>query len=196
MLSSEMAAVLEELKAEFPPPEEANHHRQRVEMVSRALMNIETYVVRVSMQCGMSEADASAHFRNIKPHIQHVNVVTGKRISTARHNNTTAPPLGDLTEQHPILLETLLCSGTILFIPEVWLFRSVFSVGFGPVKGWSLYVLRLFLSVWIACKVHPLLGRKVVFGVHLLHRVAGLRACSQPGWSTPWRVEKNNWLHF
>lgn len=135
MLSSETAAVLEELKAEFPPLEEANHHR-RVEMVSRALMKIETCVVGVSMQCGMSEADASAHFRNIKPHIQHVNVVTGKRISTARHNNTTAPPLGDLTEQHLILLETLLFSGTILFIPEVWLFRSVFSVGFGPVKGW------------------------------------------------------------
>jgi len=79
MLSSEMAAVLEELKAEFPPPEEADRHRQRVEMVSRALMKIERCVVRVSMQCGMSKADASAHFRNIEPHIQHVMVVTGKR---------------------------------------------------------------------------------------------------------------------
>lgn len=124
MLSSEMAAVLEELKAEFPPPEEADHHRQRVEMVSRALMKIERCVVRVSMQCGMSEADASAHFRNIEPHIQHVIVVTG-----------------DLTEQHPILLETLLFSGAILLIPEVWILRPVLSIfGFGPsgpVKGTS-----------------------------------------------------------
>jgi hypothetical protein len=30
-------------------------------------------------------------------------------------------------------------------------------------------------------KVHPLLGRNAVSGVQLLQKVAGLRACSQPG---------------
>jgi hypothetical protein len=117
----------------------------------------------------MSEADAGAHFRNIEPHIQHVIVVTGKHILMAKHNNIIDPPLGDLTEQHPILLETLLFSGAILFIPEVWILRPVLSIfGFGPsgpVKGSYLYVLRLFficltfLSRYIRCLgATPFLG--------------------------------------
>ena len=80
MLSTEMAYILAELKAEFPSPDEANHHKQRVEMVSRALSKMEESVVRVSMQCGVSEADARMHFRNIEPHIQRVTVVVGEFI--------------------------------------------------------------------------------------------------------------------
>ncbi|KIM79129.1 hypothetical protein PILCRDRAFT_823708 [Piloderma croceum F 1598] len=160
-LSSEMATVLEELKAEFPPPEEADHHGQRVEIVSRVLMKIERCVVRVSVQCGMSEADASAHFRNIEPHIKHVMVVTG-----------------DLTEQHPILLETLLFSGVIMFIPEVWALRPVLSIfGFGPIRIKTMLICLTSLQ-------GALLGRNAVSGVHLLQKVAGLRACSQPGCSS------------
>jgi aspartate aminotransferase-like enzyme len=80
MLSTEMANVLAELKAEFPSPDDADHHKQRVEMVSRGLSKTEESVVRVSMQCGVSEADARIHFQNIKPHIQNVIVVVGECI--------------------------------------------------------------------------------------------------------------------
>ena len=83
MLSTEMAYILAELKAEFTSPDEANHHKQRVEMVSRALSKMEESVVRVSMRCGVSETDARMHFRNIEPHIQRVTVVVGE--STREH---------------------------------------------------------------------------------------------------------------
>jgi hypothetical protein len=80
MLSTELAIVLEELKAEFPAPDEADHHEKRVEMVSRALMKIEGTVIRVSGHCGISEADARTRFRDIEPHIRRVIVVVGKPI--------------------------------------------------------------------------------------------------------------------
>jgi hypothetical protein len=80
MLSTELATVMEELKAEFPAPSEAGHHEERVEMISRALVKVEGCVVRVSARCGVSEAVARAHFRNIEPHVQHVLIVTGKNI--------------------------------------------------------------------------------------------------------------------
>ncbi|EKM51195.1 uncharacterized protein PHACADRAFT_263206 [Phanerochaete carnosa HHB-10118-sp] len=48
---------------------------------------------------------------------------------------------GDLAEQHPILLDTLLFSATAMLIPESWILRpllSLFGFGpFGPVKGSS-----------------------------------------------------------
>jgi hypothetical protein len=78
MLSTDLAVVLQELKTEFPPPSDADHHEQRVEIISRALVKVEGSVVRVSVQCGISEADAIAHFKLIEPHVQHVLVVTGK----------------------------------------------------------------------------------------------------------------------
>jgi hypothetical protein len=79
MLSTELAIVLEELKAEFPAPDEADHHEKRVEMVSWALMKIEGTVIRVRA-LRISEADARTHFRNIEPHIRRVIVVVGKPI--------------------------------------------------------------------------------------------------------------------
>jgi len=115
-LSTELAAVLEELKAEFPAPNDAENHEQRVEIVSRALEKVERSVVSVSVQSGVSEADARAHFKVIQPHVQHVLVITG-----------------DLAEQHPILLETILFSGAILLVPEIWFLRPILSIfGFGP----------------------------------------------------------------
>jgi hypothetical protein len=78
ILSAEMAALLEELKAEFPAPDEADHHEHRAEMVSRALLRMEASVVRVSMHCGVSESDARAHFQNIEPHVLRVIVVVGE----------------------------------------------------------------------------------------------------------------------
>lgn len=64
MLSADLAIVMDELKAEFPAPSDADHHGQRVEMISRALAKLEESVVRVSTQCGVSEPRARAEHRN------------------------------------------------------------------------------------------------------------------------------------
>jgi hypothetical protein len=136
-LATELADVLEELKAEFPAPNDAENHEQRVVVVSRALEKVERSVVSVSVRCGISEADARAHFKVIQPHVQHVLVITGKCILyDERQTHKFFPPpslLGDLAEQHPMLLETILFSGAILLVPEIWFLRPILSIfGFGP----------------------------------------------------------------
>jgi len=122
MLSKELAVVVDELKTEFPPPDHAEHHEERSVMISRALEKVEDVVVRISVRAGVDEANARAHLRNIEPHLNHVLTVTG-----------------DLAEQHPVLLETLLFSGAILLIPEISILRPILNVfGFGPsgpIKG-------------------------------------------------------------
>lgn len=52
MLSTELAVLIEELKAESPPPDHAGHHDVRVMIVSRALDKIGGVVVRVSKAVG------------------------------------------------------------------------------------------------------------------------------------------------
>jgi len=138
LLSAEMAMLLEELKAEFPSPDEADHHKERGQMVYSALLKMEGSVVRMSMQCGVSEPDARAYFRNIEPHLLRV-IVT----------------VADLVEQHPVLLETLLFSGAILILPEIWFLRPILSIfGFGPsgpVKGSSAaWMQRRFWGAAVA----------------------------------------------
>lgn len=113
MLSTELDRVLEELQDKFPPPNKANHHEERVEIILMVLLKVEESLVRVAGQCGIEEAVTRAHFQNIKPLVQDVLVVAG-----------------DLREQHPILLETILVSG---MLPEAWFLRPVLRIfGFGP----------------------------------------------------------------
>jgi len=138
MLSAEMATLLAELKAEFPSPDEADHHKERGQMVHSALLKMEEGVVRVSTRCGVPESNARAYFRNIEPHLLRV-IVT----------------VGDLVEQHPVLLETLLFSGAILILPEMWFLRPILSIfGFGPsgpVKGSSAaWMQRRFWGAAVA----------------------------------------------
>lgn len=78
MLSKELAVVVEELKAEFPPPDHAEHHEDRVKIISRALIKVEDAVVRVSQAVGVSEPKARACFGDIEVHLRYALVVTGK----------------------------------------------------------------------------------------------------------------------
>lgn len=81
MLSNELAVVIEELENEFPPPDHAEHHEDRVKIISRALVKVEDAVVRVSKAVGVPEAKARSCFGNIEIHLRDVLVVTGKRKS-------------------------------------------------------------------------------------------------------------------
>jgi antirestriction protein ArdC len=54
-LSADLSAVLQELKAKFPAPDNADNHEQRVKMVSCALAKVEGSVVHIIVQCGNKE---------------------------------------------------------------------------------------------------------------------------------------------
>lgn len=120
-LSIALETVLEELKSEFPAPDNAPHHDERVVIISRALAKTTDSLVHV-LSFAIPEADIKEHSEVIEQHVKALLVLAG-----------------DLIEQHPVLFKTLLFSGAILCIPEIWLLRPFLSLfGFGPsgpVKG-------------------------------------------------------------
>ncbi|OBZ73584.1 Dual specificity protein kinase KNS1 [Grifola frondosa] len=111
-----------DMEVAFPPPGEAPHHEQRADRVSAALMKLEEGIVHLGAKYGMPEEQMRMHLDNLRPHIEHLLVMTG-----------------DLAEQHPVLLEVLLFSASIMIIPESWFLRpflGAFGFGpYGPVKG-------------------------------------------------------------
>jgi hypothetical protein len=122
MLSSELAIVFEELKVEFPPPDHAECHDDRVNIISRALVMVEDAVVCVGAAVGVSEVSTRAHFRDVSPHLQSALVI-----------------IGDVAEQHPLILDTLAFSAAILLMPEITFLKPIiklFGIGpAGPIKG-------------------------------------------------------------
>ncbi|THH16611.1 hypothetical protein EW146_g4062 [Bondarzewia mesenterica] len=121
-LSTAFAYILEEAKAEFPPPEEAPGHEEREKMVASLMLRVEDSIVHITAEHGMTEERVRAHLDEIRPGVQRLIVITG-----------------DLIEEHPVLFETLLFSAAAALIPESWLLRPILSLfGFGPygpVKG-------------------------------------------------------------
>lgn len=73
-----LSTRVEEIKKEFPPPDHAEHHAERSEMVSRILEEIGNVVVRVSMSVGVPEEEVRAHLEAVLPHMLRVLVLTGE----------------------------------------------------------------------------------------------------------------------
>ncbi|CCM02530.1 uncharacterized protein FIBRA_04632 [Fibroporia radiculosa] len=121
-LERELMKLFDELKAEFPPPDHAPSHEERAGNITAVLKRAEDVIVRFSVARGVDEAHLRAHLDGLLPHVAVILVTTG-----------------DLAEQHPILLETLIISSTLLIVPESWFLRPVLGLfGFGPagpVKG-------------------------------------------------------------
>ncbi|GLB37527.1 putative interferon-induced 6-16 family protein [Lyophyllum shimeji] len=115
-LSSELAIVFENLKAEFslPLPEDHNvRYEEREKMIDWLLDEVEHALVSV---LPIPEADTRRSFQEVRPHIKHVILITGQ-----------------LVDNHPGMFEMILFSGAALLIPESWLLRPVLSLfGFGP----------------------------------------------------------------
>lgn len=115
-LAAEMIKVSNEIQEEFPPPDRAEHHVERTQVISRILAKIEGGVVRAVAEVGISESEARVHFEAMEPHIRNVLVATG-----------------DLVELHPTIAEVLLFSVAAFAVPEAWLLRPIFGIfGFGP----------------------------------------------------------------
>ncbi|OJA18312.1 hypothetical protein AZE42_09346 [Rhizopogon vesiculosus] len=121
-------SMFEELKEQFPPPDEAPSHGNRMAMISTTLDRIEAGFLQFAINHGVSEEPLKSHSSSLKLHAQSI-VVT---IATQHHT-------GDLVEQHPDLAITLLVAAITMLLPELWLLRQVLRIfGFGPrgpIKG-------------------------------------------------------------
>ncbi|KAI0954509.1 hypothetical protein AcW1_006384 [Taiwanofungus camphoratus] len=115
-------ALLEELQDEFPPLETAPSHAERRASVSRVMERAEEAMVRFCADRGMPAEGVKSQLDGLFPHMEKLVVM-----------------MGDLAEQHPVLLENLLLSGAVMLIPETWILRPLLRLfGFGssgPVKG-------------------------------------------------------------
>ncbi|EIW81951.1 hypothetical protein CONPUDRAFT_152843 [Coniophora puteana RWD-64-598 SS2] len=167
-LSKQLGGALEELREEFPPTNQAPGHERRREMVERALAKVEERMLAVARKFGLDEADVHKFFAAAGPHI--VDVVT-----------TT----GDIVQQHPVLVTTVLSAVVGLIIPESLILRPIFSLfGFGPygpVKGTAAAGIQRWLY-----------GAAVPAGswFSILQRV-GMYARQGPRPRLPWYSRKN-----
>jgi hypothetical protein len=121
-----LEAQLEDIKTNFPAPEEAASHEERREMANRMAARVEHILSNALIEHGASEDDIHTFFKSLTPGVVNVVVI-----------------IGDLAEQHPTLTEALVISVAALCIPEGLILRPIFGLfGFspaGPVKGMMKY---------------------------------------------------------
>ncbi|KAF9224495.1 hypothetical protein BS17DRAFT_703131, partial [Gyrodon lividus] len=119
-----LAKVVEELKKEFPQPDRAPTHDERVPMVSHTLDKIEAGLLNLFREHAIDEALLSEYLGDIRPHLL-----------------TLVVTIGDLAELHPKLFNMLIFSVTSLLIPQEWVLQPLLGIfGFGskgPIQGES-----------------------------------------------------------
>ncbi|KZV67011.1 hypothetical protein PENSPDRAFT_755278 [Peniophora sp. CONT] len=126
LLEEAVEGGLHKLKEEFPPPETVDGHVARREHVSRTLDVVIDHICEaLPSQVNLSEEELRKELAGVRDALESFIVITG-----------------DLVEQHPVLVDVLLMSGSVLaglFVPEWWIIRPLLrAVGFGPlgpVKG-------------------------------------------------------------
>lgn len=111
--------IIDEMEKDLPPPDHAPSHANREMMVDSILQRAESGFIDLIRTQGLAEEELDnlcETFGRIARPVKKLTVL-----------------VGDLAEQHPILLETLLFTAAGLIIPEYWLLRPLLSVfGFGP----------------------------------------------------------------
>ncbi|KAH9951204.1 hypothetical protein B0H21DRAFT_357215 [Amylocystis lapponica] len=119
-----LMVLFTELEAEFPTPESALGHDERVTMMSNVMTQARGTILHVGLEHGIAEESLTKYLDIMCPKMVGLVVL-----------------VGDLAEQHPVLLEVLLLelAGAVLIIPEgalLRLFLGMFGFGSrGPVKG-------------------------------------------------------------
>ncbi|ETW76308.1 hypothetical protein HETIRDRAFT_174386 [Heterobasidion irregulare TC 32-1] len=140
-LARVLATIAQQIQDEFPPPDKAPSHERRVEMVDDVLQRVEEVLVHVAEAYGLpAERIREDLHDRILPHVKRLVVITG-----------------DLAEQHPVLLETLLFAAVGALIPESWFLRpllNLFGFGpYGPVKGSAAaWAQRRFYGATVASR--------------------------------------------
>ncbi|KAG1719969.1 hypothetical protein EDB19DRAFT_608170 [Suillus lakei] len=130
--------LFEELKEQFPPPEEAASHKSRMVIINTVLDRIEESFLQVVMKHGASEEHVKSHFSSLKSSIQHSVMI-----------------IEDSYEHHGpkfawILLCILVCIllGILLLYMVVDLCTAlrIFGLGpLGPIKG----TVAAWLQAWL-----------------------------------------------
>ncbi|KAG1740367.1 hypothetical protein EDB19DRAFT_783560 [Suillus lakei] len=130
--------LFEELKEQFPPPDEAAGHENRTVIINTVLDRIEESFLQVIMKHGASEEHMKSHFSSLKSGVQRIVVI-----------------IGDLYEQHPELAWTLSCMAVGPFIAPGFLLTTALRIfGFGalgPIKGTA----AAWLQAWLFGPVIP-----------------------------------------
>ncbi|KAF8161194.1 hypothetical protein B0H34DRAFT_796021 [Crassisporium funariophilum] len=118
-LSIQLTQVLEDLQAEFSEPlpeDQTERYRQRAVIITRALDKVEDALVTVYNMWDVDEATTREKFSHVKPHLNHVLLVTG-----------------NLIDNHPVIVTTLMISGALMILPEGFILRPLLQMfGFGP----------------------------------------------------------------
>lgn len=116
-LGNAFSTLFEKLKKLFPPPSEAPGHEKRMDKMSTTLDRVEECFLQVFSKLGVSKEFLQSLTGPLKTGVKYV-VVT----------------IGDITEQHPYLVATLVCIviGVLLSqcLPAILGFGPL-----GPVKG-------------------------------------------------------------
>jgi len=115
-LESRLSMIPKLLKEEFPEPSKAPSHEDRVKFFDRVFEIASAEVVTVLGKFGMEKDEVIEKLNRIEPPLKKV-IVT----------------IGDIIEQHPILLEVLVISTTILTVEIVFMRPLLSLLGFSPV---------------------------------------------------------------
>ncbi|KAF5321527.1 hypothetical protein D9619_001871 [Psilocybe cf. subviscida] len=124
-LSLKVDEIIQQLVTEFsePHPEDKSERYKMVEQaVVLALDKVEHAVVTIYVGLGIPESEAREMFAHVQPHIKHVVLVLYK-----------------LTEEHPLIVVTVVATVITIILPEGFFLRPIMQIfGWGtkgPVKG-------------------------------------------------------------
>ncbi|KAF8213972.1 hypothetical protein K438DRAFT_1802660 [Mycena galopus ATCC 62051] len=121
-LERAFGTVLDEMQVIFPAPEEALVHGERQKVVAATLDKVGTALVTVCVKYKMDEERVRSLWEVIREAIEKLIVL-----------------LGDVAEQHPLLIEVLLFAFMLLVSDQIWFLRRLLRIlGFGqagPMKG-------------------------------------------------------------
>ncbi|KAG2056206.1 hypothetical protein BDR06DRAFT_932867 [Suillus hirtellus] len=114
-LRNTLHVLFEELKEQFPPPEEAPGHENRTLIINTVLDRVEETFLRVAIKYGASEEVLKNHTSSLMSGVRHIVGI-----------------IGDLYEQHPQLAWTFFSIAIApLFVQGLFL-SALRILGFGP----------------------------------------------------------------
>ncbi|KAH9921755.1 uncharacterized protein B0H18DRAFT_956494 [Fomitopsis serialis] len=170
-----LANILEELKDRFPPPYHAPNHAEREGNVTLVVNITEEALIKFGVEHGMSEEEFRVRLDPIMKNVEEVIVA-----------------IGDLAEQHPYLLETLLVSGVMLIIPESWFLRPLlrlfgmspkvpskrtFFGGTIPKGSWFSYLQRAAMGHWARKSIKKTILGSILGGIGLIGAIFASCGC-------------------
>ncbi|KAG2114640.1 uncharacterized protein F5147DRAFT_834485 [Suillus discolor] len=130
-LRNTLQVLFEELKEQFPPPEEAPGHENRTLIINTVLDRVEETFLRVAIKYGASEEVVKNHTSSLMSGVQHIVGI-----------------IGDLYEQHPQLAWTFFSIAIAPLFAQGLLLSALRIFGFGPL-GPIAGTAAAWLQAWL-----------------------------------------------